>query len=90
MHKQAVVPCKLCASLKQPCVWSKLGSAQCDKCRVRKQKCEDAQMGPGATTKEPEQVEEVRGSKAAAQEPETKAAAPKAMGEQISAESAIY
>jgi hypothetical protein len=84
------VPCKLCASVKQPCVWSKLGTAQCDKCRVRKQKCEDAQMGPGATTKEPEQVVEVQVPKAAAQVPEAKAATPKATGEQISAESAAY
>jgi hypothetical protein len=75
------VPCKLCASVKQPCVWSKLGAAQCDKCRLRKQKFEDAQMGPGVTMEDPAQVAEVQVSKAAAQVPEAKTAAPKATGE---------
>jgi hypothetical protein len=81
VHKQAAVPCKLCASLKQPCMWSKLGAAQCNKCRLWRQKCEDAQMGPGVTTKALAQVVEVQASKAAAQVPEAKAAAPKATGE---------
>jgi hypothetical protein len=75
------VPCKLCASLKQPCMWSKLGAAQCDKCRLWKQKCEDTQMGLGVTTEDLVQVAEVQALKAAAQVPEAKAAAPKATGE---------
>jgi hypothetical protein len=81
VHIQAAVPCKLCASLKQPCMWSKLGVAQFNKCRLRKQKCEDAQMGPGVTTKDLAQVVEVQVSKAAVHVPEAKAATPKATGE---------